>query len=112
VSQPVDTKKLSPVPKDWGEREQQAVQATILHIRKPEVAQSKFGVDSESDDSEDYAKVSSPDPMEEYEVFVKALPLCVPMTIGFHASKDGESKRCYCPCSKGMKKWQEFCSME
>jgi hypothetical protein len=33
------------------------------------------------------------------------------MTIGFHAN-DGESKCCYCPCSKGMKKWKELCSLD
>jgi hypothetical protein len=108
MPQPVDTEKLPTVPIGWGEQEQHAVRVTILHTRLPEVAQSKFGVDLESDDPDDYAKVSSPDPMEEYEVFVKVLPLCVPMTIGFHA-KDGERKSCYCPCSKGMDKWRKFC---
>jgi hypothetical protein len=94
MSQPVDTKKLPPVPKDWGEREQQAVLATILHIREPSVTLSKFGVGSESDDSgDDYAKANSPDSMKEYVDFVEAFSLCVPMMIGFHA-KDGESKSC------------------
>jgi hypothetical protein len=92
MSQPAGTTKLPSVPEDWGEREQQAVEKTIAHIRIPRVAREIFGVEeSNLDDIDDSVKVSSPDPMEEYEAFVRALPLCVPMTIGFHA-EDGESK--------------------
>jgi hypothetical protein len=118
MSQPVGTKKLPPVPKDWGKREQQAVEKTILHTRDPGIAEDHFGVsvekpNSDSEDSEDnYAKASgATTPMQEYEAFVRALHVCVPMMMGFHA-KDGESKSCYCPCSKSMKKWREFCSLD
>jgi hypothetical protein len=79
-----------------------------------EVAESKLGMsvekpNSESEDS--YADMNGVNPMQEYEAFVRALPLCVPTTIGFHA-EDGESKCCYCSCSTGMKKWKEFCFLD
>jgi hypothetical protein len=102
----VDTGKLPSVPKGWGKLEEQAVESTIRHIRDPAIAKNRLGVQSnnelEDSDDNDYARLCrAPTPMQGYEDFVTALPLCVPMTIGFLA-KDGESQSCYCPCSKVM----------
>jgi hypothetical protein len=93
--------------------EEKAVESTTRHIRAPIIAEKHLGVlpndDSEDSDVKDYAKLcGAPTPMQGYEASVRALPLCVPMTIGFHA-KYGESKSCYRPCSKTMSKWNEFC---
>jgi hypothetical protein len=100
------------VPGDWDEREKRAVQDTINHIRDPEVAESKLGVSVEkpnSDSEDSYADMNGVKPMQEYEDFVRALPLCIPMTIGFHAVfLHGDNAWCYCPCGRHMKKWKSF----
>jgi hypothetical protein len=105
------------VPGDWDERETRAVQETIDHIRDPEVAEeSQLGVSVErpnSDSEDSYANMNGVKPMQQYEDFIRALPLCVPMTLGFHAMLlPGDNKWCYCPCSRQMEKWKTFCCLE
>jgi hypothetical protein len=117
----VYTGKLPSVPKDWGTLEEQAVESTISHIRLKEISAEHFGMppatpnpgNAESSGDDSYAKDSGaldPTTMRYYEDFVRALPFCVSMTIGFFA-KDGESNSCYCPCSKVMSNWNSFCSV-
>jgi hypothetical protein len=58
MSQPAGTTELPSAPEDWSEREQQAVEETIHHIRDPGIAKEHFGVSAEhqnwdSKDSED-----------------------------------------------------------
>jgi hypothetical protein len=100
------------VPIGWGKREEKAVESTIGHIQDPAIAENRLGVKPNYDSVDSYAEASGAlMTMQRYEAFIRALPLCVPMTIGFHA-KDGESKSCYCPCSKAiMLKWNHFCSV-
>jgi hypothetical protein len=106
------------VPGDWDDRERRAVQDTINHIRDPEVAASHLGVsvekpNSDSDSEDSYANMNGVKPMQEYEDFIRALPLCIPMTIGFHAVfLHGDNAWCYCPCGRHMKNWKAFCCLE
>jgi hypothetical protein len=87
--------------------EDDVVEATKIWPEKY-LDSTKDNKDCETDNKDD----APPLKLERLTEFVKALPFCMPMIMGFHTLQNkANCDGCYCPCGPHMKIWRTSCHL-
>jgi hypothetical protein len=94
---------------DWVKHEDRVLHETKTWLHQQKwVTDEEDGEESETDDEMD----APPSKLEVHVEFLEALPLCMPMIMGFHTSFNEHNVQwCYCPCGPHMKLWRETCNI-